>query len=103
MAESDTFGGCTVSARADEGGDTDGAGDDSGESDGAGRGDDGAVSGRETIGNGMWLDFGVSDTSRSVVERFHARSQTGLAVDASPEKEGSEAETVCSASVSGFC
>ena len=71
MAESDTFGGCTVAGRTDEG--------------------DGAVAGRETIGNGMWLDFGVSETSRSVVERFQARSQAGLALDASSESEGSNA------------
>jgi hypothetical protein len=44
----------------------------------------------------MWLDFGVNETSRSVVERLQARSQAGLAVDASSESEGSKADIVFS-------
>ena len=71
MADSDTVGGCTVEAQRDTGRAVGGCDGPAGGCDGpAAAGGDSALGGRETIGKGMWLDFGVNKTSRSVVERF---------------------------------
>ena len=56
----------------------------------------------EKCGNGMWVALGVSETSRVGGVLFHARSQTGLAVDTRSESEASNEGKVFSVPLGGF-